>query len=103
MARTRLALALIADGRAPEALTVARQASEADQKSGEAFAVFGTAIREAGWPPRYAFHVARVPYERSGQAKEDVAGWTRAWLSVLETYVRRFPEQYLWLHKRWRD
>jgi tetratricopeptide (TPR) repeat protein len=52
LARTRLALALIASGRASEAVTVARQATEANEKAGEAFAVLGTAIladNKASW------------------------------------------------------
>ncbi len=52
LARTRLALALIASGRAAEAVTVARQATEANEKAGEAFAILGTAIladNKAGW------------------------------------------------------
>jgi tetratricopeptide (TPR) repeat protein len=52
LARTRLALALVASGRASEAVTVARQATEANEKAGEAFAVLGTAIladNKASW------------------------------------------------------
>jgi tetratricopeptide (TPR) repeat protein len=44
LARTRLALALIGAGRALEAVAVARQATSDDPRSGEAFAVLGTAI-----------------------------------------------------------
>ncbi len=44
LARTRLALALIGAGRTLEAVAVARQASNDDPHSGEAFAVLGTAI-----------------------------------------------------------
>ncbi len=66
-------------------------------------AVLGVLTRDPGWPPRYTRHVRRIPYERSGVVADDVRGLTSAYLGVLESYVRRFPDQYMWQHKRWRD
>lgn len=34
--------------------------------------------------------------------EEAVARSTQAWTSVLEKYVRKYPEQWVWMHKRWK-
>ncbi|HEV7377453.1 MAG TPA: lysophospholipid acyltransferase family protein [Pyrinomonadaceae bacterium] len=36
-----------------------------------------------------------------GDEKEDIKQLTSLFTSVVESYVRRFPEQWLWIHKRW--
>jgi KDO2-lipid IV(A) lauroyltransferase len=33
--------------------------------------------------------------------KEDIRQLTSLFTSIVESYVRRFPEQWLWIHKRW--
>ena len=38
---------------------------------------------------------------RTNDMEEDVRRLTAAVTSVIETYVRRFPDQWLWIHKRW--
>ncbi len=65
--------------------------------------VLGFAVRDPGWPPRYALYLEPLEFTPSGVSADDIPGWTTAYLSALETYVRRFPEQYLWQHRRWRD
>ncbi|MBV9556909.1 MAG: lipid A biosynthesis lauroyl acyltransferase [Pseudolabrys sp.] len=40
---------------------------------------------------------------RDAEGKIDVAGTTQAVMSVVEGWVREHPEQWLWLHRRWRD
>jgi KDO2-lipid IV(A) lauroyltransferase len=37
----------------------------------------------------------------SGDQKEDVRRMTSLFTSVVENYVRQYPEQWLWIHKRW--
>jgi KDO2-lipid IV(A) lauroyltransferase len=39
---------------------------------------------------------------RDGEGRIDVQGTTQAIASVLESWVREHPEQWLWLHRRWR-
>jgi len=38
----------------------------------------------------------------TGRGEEDVRENTRRWSSVVESYVRRYPEQWVWMHRRWK-
>ena len=41
--------------------------------------------------------------ERPGSNKEeDVKFYTQAWTSVMEKYVREYPDQWVWIHRRWK-
>lgn len=40
--------------------------------------------------------------EPSGEESEDVRRMTQAFTSVVEDYVRRYPDQWLWIHRRWK-
>jgi KDO2-lipid IV(A) lauroyltransferase len=39
---------------------------------------------------------------RDAEGKIDVQGTTQAITSVIEGWIREYPEQWLWLHRRWR-
>lgn len=39
--------------------------------------------------------------ERTGNEDEDIRGLTSQITSLIESYVRRYPDQWLWIHKRW--
>ncbi len=58
------------------------------------------------WDERIGKH--RLAFEpevsliRTGDFKEDVRSNTRLFTSIIENQVRRRPEQWLWVHKRWR-
>ena len=39
---------------------------------------------------------------RTGDDQADVVANTALFTSVIEDYVRRFPDQWLWLHRRWK-
>ncbi|HUK52451.1 MAG TPA: lysophospholipid acyltransferase family protein [Candidatus Binatia bacterium] len=39
---------------------------------------------------------------RSGDAEADVVANTARFVQVFECYARRFPDQWLWVHKRWK-
>ena len=60
------------------------------------------AVRLPGWKPRY--HVYLEPLEETaatGRAAR-IAAITQAYTARIEEYVRRYPAQYFWLHKRWK-
>ena len=39
---------------------------------------------------------------RSGDDENDVQQLTQLFTSVVEKYVRRYPDQWLWIHRRWK-
>jgi len=43
-----------------------------------------------------------LSFERSGEEEEDVRRLTQAFTTVVESYIRRYPEQWLWIHRRWK-
>lgn len=43
-----------------------------------------------------------LSFARSGQEEEDVRRLTQAFTTVVEGYVRRYPDQWLWIHRRWK-
>jgi Kdo2-lipid IVA lauroyltransferase/acyltransferase len=43
-----------------------------------------------------------VPPVRDAEGRIDVAGTMQAITAVVESWVREHPEQWLWLHRRWR-
>jgi KDO2-lipid IV(A) lauroyltransferase len=38
----------------------------------------------------------------SGNREQDVVANTAKFTSVIEEYVRRYPDQWLWVHRRWK-
>lgn len=40
--------------------------------------------------------------ERSGDEDEDVRRLTQQYTRVVEDYVSRYPDQWLWIHRRWK-
>lgn len=42
-----------------------------------------------------------VEYEKTTNADQDVKTLTQEITNIVEKYVRRYPEQWLWIHKRW--
>jgi KDO2-lipid IV(A) lauroyltransferase len=58
-----------------------------------------------GWPEARGLYRVELgepilPVEGSGE--EAVAALTARYLAVLEAEIRRRPEQWLWMHRRWR-
>jgi len=45
---------------------------------------------------------APVSIEHTGNEDEDIRRLTALLTQVIENQVRRFPDQWLWIHKRWR-
>jgi KDO2-lipid IV(A) lauroyltransferase len=58
------------------------------------------------WDEKLKKHVLRfapeIPLIRTGDFKEEVTINTARFTKVIEECVRRYPEQWLWIHKRWR-
>jgi len=62
--------------------------------------VFGAAVRQPSGKYRLGFE--RVPVEDTGDRDRDVDTIVARYTAVLERWVRRYPEQYFWHHRRWR-
>lgn len=58
------------------------------------------------WEPtesRYVLHFGpELALLRSGRAEDDATANTALFTQTLETYIRRYPEQWLWVHRRWK-
>jgi len=44
----------------------------------------------------------RIPLARTGDAEADIRANTAAFTAAIEAAVRRNPEQWLWVHRRWK-
>ncbi|HWX43205.1 MAG TPA: lysophospholipid acyltransferase family protein [Blastocatellia bacterium] len=58
------------------------------------------------WNEKLKRHCLRfepaLPVVRTGDFKEEVRLNTAAFTRVIEQYARRYPDQWLWVHKRWK-
>jgi KDO2-lipid IV(A) lauroyltransferase len=43
-----------------------------------------------------------IPAPRDAEGKIDVAATTQMIINVIEGWIREYPEQWLWLQRRWR-
>ena len=52
---------------------------------------------------RYVLHFGpQLVFERSADTEADIVAATQLCTSVLETWIRRYPDQWLWIHRRWK-
>ncbi len=58
------------------------------------------------WEPSEKRYVLRFGPElelvRTGDVAKDVVANTALFTATIEAYVRRYPEQWLWVHRRWK-
>ena len=47
-------------------------------------------------------YLQRLKYERTGNKEEDQFNITQEISNVFEKFVRLYPEQYFWMHRRWK-
>ncbi|MDD5436688.1 MAG: lysophospholipid acyltransferase family protein, partial [Candidatus Omnitrophica bacterium] len=38
----------------------------------------------------------------TGNKEADLISNTQKWSNVVESYVRRYPDQWVWMHRRWK-
>lgn len=43
-----------------------------------------------------------IPVCRTGHVRRDIAETTRTFTQTIEAHVRRYPEQWFWVHRRWK-
>ena len=58
------------------------------------------------WEPEEKRYVLRfgaeLSFVRSGDLQADIQAATQQCNDVLESWIRRYPEQWLWIHRRWK-
>jgi len=62
--------------------------------------VFGAAVRQPSGKYRLVFEPIEV--QDTGDRDADVDAIVARYTAALERWVRRYPEQYFWHHRRWR-
>lgn len=50
----------------------------------------------------FILHLEEVPVQATGDLEADVDATVTQFTAVLEKWVRRYPGQYLWAHRRWK-
>jgi KDO2-lipid IV(A) lauroyltransferase len=43
-----------------------------------------------------------IPLPDTGDAEKDIRDHTATVTAIIEKYIRRYPDQWLWLHRRWK-
>jgi KDO2-lipid IV(A) lauroyltransferase len=52
---------------------------------------------------RYVLHFGpELAFTRSGDAGADILAATQQCTSAIESWIRRYPDQWLWIHRRWK-
>ena len=58
------------------------------------------------WEPaekKYVLHFGpELVFERSGDAEADAQAATQLCAAATEEWIRRYPDQWLWIHRRWK-
>jgi KDO2-lipid IV(A) lauroyltransferase len=62
--------------------------------------IFAASVRRPSG--NYALLLSRLPVVTTGDRDADIEAIVRGYTSRLEEYVRRYPDQYFWQHRRWR-
>jgi len=76
---------------------LARIALRTDAAVVPGFTIWDSALRKY----RLRFDPA-VELVRTGDNEADIVANTQLFTKVIEDYVRRYPEQWLWIHRRWK-
>jgi Kdo2-lipid IVA lauroyltransferase/acyltransferase len=61
--------------------------------------VFGHATREGG---KYTMHFERVPWTKTGDDEADALALTVRLNALTEDAIKKHPEQWMWMHRRWK-
>ncbi len=52
---------------------------------------------------QYVLHFGpELAFDRNGDAEQGILAATQQCNDVMESWIRRFPEQWLWIHRRWK-
>ena len=52
---------------------------------------------------KFELHVEKeIEFPRTGDAEKDILAVVRRYTEVIEAYVRAYPDQWMWMHQRWK-
>jgi KDO2-lipid IV(A) lauroyltransferase len=52
---------------------------------------------------KYVLHFGEeITLVKSGETESDIVANTALFTATLERYIRQYPEQWLWVHRRWK-
>jgi Kdo2-lipid IVA lauroyltransferase/acyltransferase len=52
---------------------------------------------------KYVLHFGdEIESDRTGEDEADTVAFTARCTAAIEAYVRRYPDQWLWVHRRWK-
>ena len=66
---------------------------------GSGLVLFTYLVREQAG---FRFVLEELEMERTGDTDKDIQVNTARWTALLETAVRKWPEQWFWVHRRWK-
>lgn len=72
-------------------------ASYAALSGSEAF--FGVGLDQG----QGVYRIEMIPLGRCGRSESEILAFTARWVDILEKYIRMYPEQYFWMHNRWKS
>jgi len=58
-------------------------------------------VRE-GYEKHRAFFMPAIEIQKSGDVGKDIRNYCQAYTKVIEDFVREYPTQWFWIHKRWK-
>lgn len=64
--------------------------------------IFGSAIRLPNGRHRFEFELIRTDRFKGGATPENVLAITQAYTALLEKAIRKYPDHWFWMHRRWK-
>jgi Kdo2-lipid IVA lauroyltransferase/acyltransferase len=65
--------------------------------------VIGAFLVRAGPGKHRLVFTPEIPVQRTNDLRRDIEDNTRAFNLIIESYIRRYPDHWFWLHRRWKD
>jgi hypothetical protein len=87
---------------APRVVELVRRCLWTSRQAGQAGQRVSTGLPHVGEPMRYRVEEEVILPEEYAGRPDAVRAITQRFTAALERLVRRYPEQYFWLHRRWK-